>query len=111
MTAFTNTAGKGEPVDGFTYALIDHADSSPVVVTAGVPVVVGSVYCTESFATTPDIALYDGGVEVINLPTTMAIGDTFQIPSAIKFTTDLDVVIAAAGTAGKVVITYKLDNS
>ena len=96
----------GVSVEEWEYTIIDHGDTSPVEVSSGNASLVGKVICTEAFAGTPDIALYDGATEVINLPNNMAVGDVIDL-SGIKFNTDLDVVIDTAGSAGKVVILWR----
>ena len=85
---------------------IDHADSSPIAVADGVPQVVEAVLCTETFGTSPDFELSDGATGLFTCPLDMAVGDVIDLHD-MAFDTDLDVVIADAGAAGKIRIIYR----
>lgn len=97
----------GVAVPEWNYTIVDHADTSPVAVSSGAPAIIGGIYCSETMAGTPDFALYDGTTEVINLPTGMVLGDERDSFAGIRFDTDLDVVIATAGTAGIIVVAWR----
>lgn len=93
-------------VPKWKYAEIDHADASPVDVSGGAPAIIGNIWCTEAAAGTPDFAINDGSTELYSIDTAIALRDAIEVLRGTYCETDLRIVIASAGTAGKIIVQY-----
>ncbi len=98
----------GVSVPEWNYTVIDHADTSPVAVSGGVPAIIGNVYCSEAMAGSPDFAFYDDSTEVYPMPVSMTLSSEKLSLAGTIFATDLNCVIASAGTAGKIVVQWRV---
>lgn len=103
-----NTSAEGHhSIPRWKYTIIDHADTSPVAVSGGVPAIYGGAICvTEDFAGTPEFQIRDDTTFIDALPTNMVQRDASVDIAGVNTVTDLNVNIAVAGTAGKILIKW-----